>query len=105
MAIASRMAKNREFLERYLQIIYTWIRDMAVCRGTPQHVIFQDVIGDLQKAAANRSTASILEQADMVSAAIQDLRTNANPRLTAEVLLMKLADIGRLPYDSGEQPI
>ena len=104
MAIASRMAKNREFLERYLQIIYTWARDMAVCRSTPQHVIFQDVIGDLQKAAANRSTRSILEQADMVSAAMQDLRTNANPRLTAEVLLMKLADTGRLPYDSGEQP-
>lgn len=103
MAIASRLSKNREFFERYLEIIYTWIRDTAVCLSAPQEVIYRDVVADLQTAAAGRSTASILEQADMVSSAMQHLRNNANPRLTAEVLLLKLADTARLPYDSGER--
>ena len=100
LALAARTAKKREDFERYLDIMYTWARDLAVCRTVPEKVINRDVIGLLEKAAGDRGIDSILSKADYIQAARRDINANANLRLTAEVLFLRLAEAAGLPYDS-----
>jgi DNA polymerase-3 subunit delta' len=99
MALAATLAQHRDDLGRYLDIMYIWARDLAVCRAAPDKVICRDVLGDLQ-AAAQTETVTALEKAETIRTARQDLKANANPRLTLEVLLLRLADADRMPYDT-----
>lgn len=102
MALAATLSRQRESLERYLDILDVWARDVAVCRMAPAKVICRDVIDGILAAAHRETAASALEKAAAIQTARQDLKANTNPRLTMEVLLLRLADAGGMFYDTGE---
>ncbi len=102
MALAARLAPDRNTAQRHLEILFAWARDVAVCRVAPDRVIAREAGAQLQRAAVRETADSALEKAEAVRLAQQDLRANANPRLTMEALVLKLAEAGRLPYDTGK---
>lgn len=100
LAVAEQVARDRTSLERYLEILYTWARDLAVCRIAPERVLNKDRLDQLEKAAEKQPIDSILDNADSILALRRDIGANANPRLATEVLLLRLADTAGMPYDT-----
>jgi DNA polymerase-3 subunit delta' len=91
LALAEKLSQDRENLPDTLDLIASWIRDLAVARYAPEHLIHQD----LREALVAISQTLSLESLTNTMRALQDTRrriqANANPRLTLEALFVKMA--------------
>ncbi len=91
LVLAERMALVKEDLPDYLELTATWVRDLAVARHDPERIIHQDLRSEIA-AAAQRLHEGFVPLASSGLAEIQRrLQANANPRLSLETLLIRLA--------------
>lgn len=91
LVLAERMALVKEELPDYLELTATWVRDLAVARHDPERIIHQDLRSEIA-AAAQRLPEGFVSLASAGLAEIQRrLQANANPRLSLETLLIRLA--------------
>lgn len=93
LAFAARLSKNKAMLPEFLEMIQSYLRDLVVCKYCPEKIINRDLQSKIQNRSQKMTTASLLSQISMVQSAQKDMRTNANLRLTLEVLVMRLAAV------------
>ena len=93
LAFAARLSKNKAMLPEFLEIIQSYLRELVVCKYCPEKIINRDLQSKIQNRSQKMTTASLLSQISMVQSAQKDMRTNANLRLTLEVLVMRLAAV------------
>ncbi|WP_373500957.1 DNA polymerase III subunit delta' [Desulfococcus sp.] len=91
LAVAERLARKKAAAEGSLDVIRSWLRDLIVCRHCPEKIFNQDALSDIQRISLNYTEISLLSKIEAVDAAQRDLRSNANVRLTLEVMVLQLA--------------
>ncbi|QTA90280.1 DNA polymerase III subunit delta' [Desulfonema magnum] len=99
-AFAERLLKSKDILPDLLEVMKTWLRDVILCRLAleagqgidPEKVINRDLTNSIQHASRQITVASLLSKIKAIQTAQKSLRSNANLRLTLEVLAMKLAE-------------
>lgn len=88
---AETLAQDRKTLELAMDIMKSWLRDLAVARHCPEKICNRDRKEEICAMAGHADMDRIVEKADAVWRAQRAVRGNANPRLTAEALLIQLA--------------
>lgn len=95
-AFAEDLARNKDRLGDALDMIMTWFRDLLMCKVSPGRIINKDFITKIEHASQGRSIGDLLKNVGAVHAAQATILRNSNPRLTLEVMVMRLC--------SGDQP-
>jgi len=93
MAFGMRLSRKKELLLDALDILKTLFRDLAVVKYGESRLCNRDLVDDIADAARHMSVPAILSKIDAIDTAIGNLRGNANPRLTVEILMMTLAGL------------
>ncbi len=90
LALAERMTRSKEDVPEYLDLLASWIRDLAVARHDPARILHRDRRDDIVSAAHRVDDAFCVDAA----AALDDVRRRvptANSRLGLEWLLTGMA--------------
>lgn len=91
-AAAEEMASNREQALKQLDVLTSLLRDILLIQGGSDDVINRDIFPLLENEATRLSRERNIERITNTMEARQALMRNANPRLTLDVLLMRLAE-------------
>jgi len=90
-AYADKLSRNPVVLRETLGLWLTWWRDLLLTtHGSAASLTHQDRNADLQQWAERLQPEQALQAVEAIRAAIQGLDSHANPRLTAEVLMLNL---------------
>lgn len=89
---AEALARDRARLEAALEVLLGFSRDLLVAKvgGPTAPLVHGDRRADLARLAAGRSTRAILAMAEAQVEAMRALARNANPRFTAERMLLRM---------------
>ncbi|MBU1181896.1 MAG: DNA polymerase III subunit delta' [Pseudomonadota bacterium] len=93
LAFAERLSKDKDDFLDSLEAIDIWYRDMAVFRHSPGKIIFIDLSDKMRTSYKKHSEQSLISKFEEIRMARQAIRANGNLRLTAETLVLKLAQI------------
>ena len=91
LALAERLAKQKDLIEDSLEIITMWLRDILVAGCDPQRVLNRDRMDALTRAAEKIGRAALIEQIEAVGKAQSALRSNTNARLTLDAMVLRMA--------------
>ena len=91
LALAEKLAREKESLAERLEIIKSWFRDLIVSRYDDRKIINQDVSDQIKSASGQSETWVHLSKLDAVQNIQGRLKANTNLRLSMEQLLIKLA--------------
>jgi DNA polymerase-3 subunit delta' len=91
LAISAALAKNRDQAFEFLEILIFWLRDLIVFQYDASLIINRDMLDKINEASQRLTRQSILTKIELVRTAEQNLGQNANPRLTLDMLLLKIA--------------
>lgn len=92
LAFAESLSKQKDSLPDALEIIKSWLRDLVVCQYNIEKIINTDMTATLQKISAKISPESILFKIKAVQKAQRNIESNANLRLSLELLMLQLAE-------------
>jgi DNA polymerase-3 subunit delta' len=100
--LAEKLAKDREKLQQYLEVLAAWLRDLMVAKasGRRDWLVNNDRGEEVACRAESLPMDAILDGLRAVHAMMGNLVRNANPRLSLEELLLRLREIlpsGLLP--------
>ncbi len=95
LALAEKLARDKEGLEEDLDLIGSWLRDLAMVRHDPGRVIHQDLGQSLRETALRANSGFPVTAFEALRHARRRIQANANPRLTLEALLIRYADAMR----------
>jgi DNA polymerase-3 subunit delta' len=87
---ADALARDKDRLTDALDMIMTWFRDVLMCKVSPERIINNDFMTKIQHASQGWSVNELLEKVGAVYAAQTAISQNSNPRLTLEVMMMRL---------------
>jgi len=91
MLAAEKIALQKKTIPDCLDILGIWLRDLIVCRYAPQKVINRDLLYLMQDISQKMTVSVLLSKTDAIESARKSLQANANPRLTLEVMMLRLA--------------
>jgi DNA polymerase-3 subunit delta' len=91
LGFAEKLAANKTSLFEALEVMKTWLRDLIVSRYNPARVINADLTASIQQTSQTCSVNSLLHKINVIQTAQRDLESNANVRLTVELMMMRLA--------------
>jgi DNA polymerase-3 subunit delta' len=91
LALAENLSHAREDLPDTLDLIASWIRDLAVARHAPESLIHQDLRGVIVPISQTMRLEGLTSAMRALQDARQQIQANANPRLTLEALFVKMA--------------
>jgi len=91
LAFAAKLSKNKEMLPESLEMMKTYLRDLVICKHSPEKIINIDLQSKIQNASQKLTTGSLLSKISDIQSAQNDIQANANLKLTMEVLVMRLA--------------
>jgi DNA polymerase III subunit delta' len=90
LAISERLAQNKDRIADSLDILKLWFRDLMIFPLAPDMVINKD-LSDMLKRISNVAVMDdLLSAYDAIQSAQEKINRNANPRLTLDVMMMKL---------------
>lgn len=92
LAFAENLARQKETLPDTLEIIKSWLRDLVVCRYNNKKIINKDMTATLQKISEKNSPESLLLKIKAIQKTQRNIESNANPRLSLELLMLQLAE-------------
>ena len=93
---AERLSRDSSALRESMALWLTWWRDLLlVAHGSAAALTHQDRESHLCRLADKMRPEQVLGAVGAIRAAIQGLDSNANPRLTAEVLMLNLPTLRR----------
>jgi DNA polymerase III gamma/tau subunit len=89
---AEELARDRARLEAALEILVSFSRDLAVARlgGAVAPLVHADRRAEVARQAAGYSMGAILTICEAQAEAQRALARNANPRFTAERMLLRM---------------
>ena len=88
---AEKMALQKKMISECLDILGIWLRDLIICRDVPQKVMNRDMLRLLQELSQKVTVPFLLSKTNAIESARRSLQANANPRLTLEVMMLRLA--------------
>lgn len=91
LAFAEKLSKDRKQLAESLEVMQAWIRDLVIHKVSPGKVVNRDLMTSIENASQQVSTERLLDGFSATQAAARAVEGNANLRLTAETLVMRLA--------------
>ena len=91
LALAEKTSQAKEDIPALLDLMATWVRDMAVARHCPDRIIHQDLKSQILAAARSVDPPALDRANRAIEEARRRTRSNANPRLALEVLWLSLA--------------
>ncbi len=92
LALAEKLARERLEMAGDLDLIATWIRDVAIARDCPEKMIHADFEGPIREAALGLQEEGAGAAMTALQEARRRIRANANPRLALESLFISLAN-------------
>jgi DNA polymerase-3 subunit delta' len=92
-AMAEELVKDKTLIEDYINIINFWLRDAIICRYHTEDVFNKDRLSDVIGIAEQIKEKALLEMITATKQTMMRMKANANPRLTVENLLLRLASI------------
>jgi DNA polymerase-3 subunit delta' len=91
LALAEKLSQARDDLPDALDLIASWIRDLAVARHAPESLIHQDLREVMVAISHTMSLEALTSAMRALQDARQRIQANANPRLTLEALFVKMS--------------
>ena len=91
MALAAQLAQRKEKIADLLDILNTWLRDLAVLPYTDDGVINADCRDVLKQVRSRFNDRKLLGMWAAVQNAQKDIAANGNLRLTMEIMALDLA--------------
>jgi DNA polymerase III subunit delta' len=91
LVLAERVAQVKEDIPDYLELTASWVRDLAVARHDPERIIHQDLRTEIAAAALSVSEGVVPPASQALADTQRRIQANANPRLSLEALLIRLA--------------
>jgi DNA polymerase-3 subunit delta' len=85
------LAADREGAADRLEVLASLLRDVLLIQGGRGDVVNRDLLPLLEDEAGRLTREKTIERIGQVMEARQAILRNANPRLTMDVLLMRLA--------------
>lgn len=90
LAFARQLSEDKNSVEDALEILKTWYRDLAVWPHRPGRIVNRDLAEIVEIAASRQPPGNIQRVLTAIETAQKQLRANTNPRVTLEVLAMKM---------------
>ena len=91
LALAERLARDKEAISDALEVIKFWLRDLIIAKYNPAKIIHQDIADDIKSVSQKMHMASLLSKLDLIHTTQNSMQANINARLALEVMLLKLA--------------
>ncbi|MEZ4528283.1 MAG: DNA polymerase III subunit delta' [Desulfobacterales bacterium] len=88
---AEKVAAQKKIITDCLDILGVWLRDLMICRYAPQKVMNRDLQQLAEEVSQKVTLPFLLSKIDAIESARRSLQANANPRLTLEVMMLRLA--------------
>ena len=90
LAFSEKLAQNKDRVENALEILKLWFRDLMICQLSPDRVVNKDLSHTLKRLSEETAMDDLLSAYDAIQSAQEKINGNANPRLTLDVMMMKL---------------
>lgn len=91
-AAAEELAGDKEKALETLDLLTTYLRDILLMQGGSAEVVNGDLLPLIERSSARFTAEEVMERIGRVFEARYALQRNVNPRLTLEVLFMRLAE-------------
>jgi DNA polymerase-3 subunit delta' len=91
LALAEKTAQAKEDVPELLDLMATWVRDVAVAQYCPERIIHQDLKNQIVTAARGMDLAALGRANRAIEEARRRIRANANPRMALETLWFSMA--------------
>ena len=91
LALAEEFSKDRYSAECFILIIEFWLRDLILCKYSPDRILNTDRKSDLVDTSASIAENKVLTMMKAVETTFAGLKANANTRLRLELLMLHLA--------------
>jgi DNA polymerase III gamma/tau subunit len=91
LALAEKTAQAKDDLPELLDLMASWVRDVAVARQCPDRILHQDLKNRIMAAARGSDPLALTRAYRAIEDARRRIRANANPRLAMESLWLSLA--------------
>ena len=92
LAFAEKLVLDKDTLSDSLEVLKTWLRDLVVFKYTPEKIINKDLSDKIQSASQKMAVALLLSQINVIQSAQNAIRSNTNPKLTMETMMLRLAN-------------
>ncbi len=90
LAFSEKLAQEKDRIENALEIFKIWFRDLMIYQLSPDMVVNKDLSHTLKRLSEETAMNDLLSAYDAVQSAQEKINGNANPRLTLDVMMMKL---------------
>ena len=90
LAVSERLAQNKDRLADTLDILKLWFRDLMIFPLAPDMVVNKDLTGMMKRISNETVMDDLISAYDAIQSAQEKINSNANPRLTLDVMMMKL---------------
>jgi DNA polymerase-3 subunit delta' len=91
LAVAEHLARNKDDLPNVLELLMSWLRDLAVLKICPDEIIHSDFTPQMQALVSRKSPASLLAGLETIQALHRHRQVAMNLRLALDDLILKLA--------------
>ncbi len=92
LAFSEKLAQKKDRVESTLEILRIWFRDLMIYQLSPDMVVNKDLSHTLKRISEETAMDDLLSAYDAVQSAQEKINGNANPRLTLDVMMMKLTE-------------
>ncbi len=93
LAFGEQLAKNKDTLPDALEVMKSWLRDLAIAKVYPEKIYHQDLTENVHQASQKMSTTALLSKIETIQSAQNTIQAGTNLRLTIETMVLKLSRI------------
>ena len=93
LIFAEKITEKKELVSELLEILLTYVRDMAIYRFSPEKMVNLDLTKIISQISESFSVESLLKIADLIQSAQKDIHANASLRLTIELMVLKISRV------------
>jgi DNA polymerase-3 subunit delta' len=100
LALAERMSQTKDEIPEILDMMASWVRDLAVARYCPERIVHHDLKNQILSVSRRTDLPSLVQANGALAEARRRLQANANPRLALEALLVRMASAWQTPVSA-----
>ena len=93
LAFGEQLAKNKDALQDSLEIMKSWLRDIAISSLYPEKIIHQDLTESAQRISQKMSMTSLLSKIETIQSTQNSIQSGTNLRLAMEAMILNLSRI------------
>jgi len=93
LAFGDQLAKNKDDLPDALDVLKSWLRDLAIAKLHPERIINHDLASKLRPSSQQTSLPSLLARFETIQATQNAIQAGTNIRLAMESMVLKLSRV------------